>query len=331
MILHALIFRNSFRSELAPSVFLVLVLSAGLFAQSPEPAALGGPCAAEPMGPGWHQLVSRYTQEIKSGNKHEAIELAKQIVRGSCSNEYWWIKLASSLAELNRMTESVAVLDALYARKSNTIDAELRKPDSPLRKLAGSEAFRKSALAMNLRKDRRELYKRRTAAEARFTNQRHPPGQYVAKKACPFECCGFGTWSVAKDTALFDSPGGTQAVGRAPKGEKVEALTGEVHLSPIPVVVRHGANPGSIVFLLDNLGEGFAHIWINGKVTEAEIIGVQEECTFPGPTCWGEFLHPEDADRKREDAVWWIRIKTRNGIIGWTKQADHFGGMDRCG
>jgi hypothetical protein len=125
-------------------------------------------------------------------------------------------------------------------------------------------------------------------------------------------------------------------VERASKGDRVEALTGEVHLRPLPVRVRFSspygftAPEGSIVYLLDYLGEGSGHVWINGKIVDSEIVAVQEHCTFPGVECWGEFVAGEDA-RTRSDAVWSVKVKLRSGAAGWTRDAGHFGGIDKCG
>ncbi|MEX2261311.1 MAG: hypothetical protein WD696_05135, partial [Bryobacteraceae bacterium] len=244
--------------------------------------------------------------------------------------------LAESLVEMDRLEESVAALDALYARESNAIDRRLRMPNSPLNRLLESDAYRRSALAARRAADGRALEKRRSEARAKLAAEPRPPIDYVAKQACPFECCGFGSWSVLKDTTLYDSPGGTRPVSRVAKGEKVEALTGEVHLRPTPVRVRFGslygftAEEGSIVFLLDYTGEGHGHVWVRGKIVDAEIATVDEHCAFPGPGCWGEFINPDDAGQQHK-RVWWVQVKTRGGAVGWTREVQHFGGMDRCG
>jgi hypothetical protein len=324
---------------LRPAVCL-LIFSALALAQSREANVLGGPCIAEDSADiaqqAWQQLVSRHAEESRRGNREAAVALAKQIVRSHCSNEHWWHTLAESLAELDRPKESVATLEALYARRSNAVDAWLRTTGSPLNRLLKSDAYRSSALAAKLADDRRSLEKRRSEAQARLGVGPHPPVAYVAKPACPFECCGFGRWSVLQDTTLYDSPRGTRVIGRVSKGERVEALTGEVHLRPLPVRVRFSspfgftAAEGSIVYLLDYLGEGSGHVWINGKIVDSEIVAVQEHCAFPGADCWGEFVAAEDA-RTRSDAVWWVKVKLLSGAVGWTRNAGHFGGKDKCG
>jgi hypothetical protein len=128
-------------------------------------------------------------------------------------------------------------------------------------------------------------------------------------------------------------------VARITKGEKVEGLTGEVHLNPAPVAVlatppESNVPPGSIVFVLDNLGEGFAHVWREGQILDLSVyLGVREQCTFPGTEegCWGEWLDRPDAAQAWPVGVWWAQIKTPGGVTGWTIVRDNFGNMDSCG
>ena len=251
--------------------------------QSPEITALGGSCLAEDDTDlaalqQWHELVRHHAEMLRGGDRGSAVELSRQIVRSRCSNEYWWLKLAEELFEIGRQRESVAALEALYDRKSNAVDRRVRSPDSPLNRLLESDVYRRSALAAKLAHDRRTLEQRRNEARGRLAVEPHPPEHYVAKHACPFECCLFGAWSVREDTTLYDRPGGTSAVGRVLKGERIQALTGEVHLRPVPVRVRFSspygfsAEEGSIVFLLDYLGEGHGRVWLNGEIVESEVV-----------------------------------------------------------
>jgi len=322
------------------TILLLLVVLGPAAGENPEAGVLDGPCLAEGDAEfaglhEWHGLVSRHAEAARRGERESAIELAKRIVRSRCSNEHWWLKLAESLVEADRLEESVAALQALYDRKSHAVDRRLLAPDSPLGRLLESDFYQRSALAAALAGDRRALEKRRSEARARAAALPRPPAHYVAKPACPFECCGFGRWRVREDTTLYDRPGGTQAAGRIFKGEEVEAVTGEVHLRPLAVAVRFASpngltvEEGAIVFLLDYLGEGHGRIWFDGRIVESEILSVHEHCAFPGPDCWGEFINPEDAGRQRS-GVWWVQVKTRAGTVGWTREAGHFSGMDGC-
>jgi hypothetical protein len=309
---------------------LLLLFATLAAAQSPEAVVLGGPCLPEKESTEFFKLLARQNKVAKSSDREAELALIRQIVRSRCSNEYWWFHLAEKLVELGRPADSIAVLDVLYQRHNNSIDAQLHTSGSLLRGLFDSALFQASPLAARLVADRQGLAQRRRQALARLSSAPAPPANYVAKPACPFECCGFGAWSVNAATRLFDCPGRAQEVGRAAKGAKVEALTGEVHLKPEPILVRFAgpvATEGSIVYLLDNIGEGFAHVWIAGKIEEVDVNGIHDQCAFASDTCWGEFIRPE----LRGTAVWWVRVKTRNGVTGWTRETSHFDGKDRCG
>jgi hypothetical protein len=133
-----------------------------------------------------------------------------------------------------------------------------------------------------------------------------PPKVFVDKGACPFECCTYREWTVEKDTQLFDAVDGKKTVGKAKKGTKVTALTGEVHTVPFKVKT----NDGKDIYLLTSHGEGYWTIWEDGRA----VAGVQEN--------WKSTPVPN---------TWWIQIKLSNGNKGWTKESDNFGNKDSCG
>jgi hypothetical protein len=312
-----------------------LAICAAGWAQESEVAVLGGACLAEGEGPNhaWYALVSRHTQEERRGDLNAAVETAKQIVRGKCSLEHWWMKLAQDLVSAGRFREAVDTLEESYNRHSNAVEERLAASGSPLRKLVSTPEYRRSALAARLRKAAQERRERIARAKERLTREPRPAEAYVAKKACPFECCAFGRWTAVEATVLYDKPGGEVAAGRVPKGAPVDALTGEVHLRPRPVRVRvvpgesFPAREGDVVFVLDRLGEGMGNVWYRGTIFQTFIAGVAMQCTFGKESCWGEFLE----DGGAEDPVWWIQVKAPGGIVGWTREASHFTGADRCG
>ena len=57
------------------------------------------------------------------------------------------------------------------------------------------------------------------------------------------------------------------------------------------------------------MGEGHYLLWFDGKPVQA--------------------LLEEPNIQLR--AIWWARVKTRRGIIGWVKAANNFSNQDRCG
>jgi hypothetical protein len=165
------------------------------------------------------------------------------------------------------------------------------------------------------------LYKSMPASEK-------PPQNYVAKDVCPFECCRYGDWTVLDDTRLVNRPGSAIAVGTVRKGGRVLALSGEVHLTPEPVIVLSGDNlpKNTIAFVLDAEGEGYGHVYTRGKVVST-FLGYSEYCFRPSEYCWGEDLFPSAKERQQ---VWWVKVRIAGGIEGWTDKTENFGKKDSC-
>jgi hypothetical protein len=40
--------------------------------------------------------------------------------------------------------------------------------------------------------------------------------------------------------------------------------------------------------------------------------------------CWGEL------ERKLE-FTWWVKVRSKDGRVGWSDQPEHFGNKDACG
>ncbi len=310
------------------------VLSLVLMAQMTEAGVLGGPCldekGADPQV--WLQAVSRYRNQTPEA----AIATAKEIVRGRCSNEHWRFELIELLTEQQQFEAATVLLDAFAARGSNAIHDRLADATPRLKPLLTSEAFRKSAIASKLRQEEADAVARRARALEALKTLPGPGKRYLARNACPFECCRFGTWTSKGEVILYESPGGGKPVAKIAKGAKVTALTGQLRVTPAPVLVRFdqpegfSARVGSIVYLLDPIGEGFGHIWMNGRIVEGGAAWVRQVCRAPNAQCWGEFVNVEDA-RRAGSGDWWVRVKTADGKIGWTKQAAQFDGVDGCG
>ena len=144
-----------------------------------------------------------------------------------------------------------------------------------------------------------------------------PPGTFVSKDTCPYECCAFGAWTANRVVALLDRPGGKR-IATLRKGEPVTALTGEVHTTPTPFAMEHDDPPsgivkGTVVYLLHPIGEGTWRVWYQGKVLSIE-----------------EIYHEDLAPPR----VWWVKIRTRSQQVGWTRVSSpalNFDGVDRCG
>jgi hypothetical protein len=150
---------------------------------------------------------------------------------------------------------------------------------------------------------------------AQTTGEKKPPNVYIDKGTCPFECCTYREWVARTDMTLLDSPNGERVVGRVKKGQKVLALTGETHSVPLRFIAPHdypdaGAKAGDAVYILHYLGEGYWKAWHDGKLFETG--------DFPG-----RGLRPE--------TIWWVKLKTPSGAIGWTVEHHNFENQDACG
>lgn len=300
-----------------------------------EPS-LGGPCLATFDFRKFHELTSQVSQAQRRQDGKAAVALAKEVVRSNCDNEHWWLKLAELQMEASLPADAVATLSAYDARNGNAVDRRLRTADSPLHVLLEQEDYLETPLARKIALERKSLDVRRAAAVAELAIMTRPADNYVAEGACPFECCMYGEWTVLEATMLYREADTNEAVGTVEPGQ-VQALGGEVRLRPTPVLVRYGtsdgqqiAEPGMIVFLLDYMGEGWGNVWGNGTLKVASWRGVQENCSTPSGSCWGEFIDPADADGA-QNAVWWIQIKTPGGAVGWTRESSHFTGAYGCG
>jgi hypothetical protein len=142
-----------------------------------------------------------------------------------------------------------------------------------------------------------------------------PPSIHVDKGACPFECCTYREWVARTDITLVNVPDGSKALGQIKKGEKVLALTGEIHSVPVRVVSPHdypdaGVKAGDTIYILHYVGEGFWKVWHDGKLVEID--------DFPSKV-------------PKPKATWWVRLKTVSGAVGWTVDHHNFDNQDACG
>jgi hypothetical protein len=278
---------------------------------------------------GW---AAQYREARKTGRVAEALEVARKIVRSHCSYEQWRFQMVDLLLELKRTEDALALLEAAYDRGSNSIEDRLAELKTPI----DIAVFKKSRFSAKLEAVREAAFQRKAEARLELASMAGPSKRYVAKPACPFECCRFGQWVATEGVVLYDRPGGSTEVGRVAKGEKVVAVTGEVHLEPIPVLVRFAspfgfsAQVGSIVFLLDRKGEGTGNIWVNGKIVNGEQMWIRNICRLASRECWGEYVVPEDAKKVEQESEWWVSIRMRSGEVGWTKEARKFNGFAGC-
>jgi hypothetical protein len=162
--------------------------------------------------------------------------------------------------------------------------------------------------------------------------QKHAPRSYIDKGACPGECCTYRQWKTEKATPLFSRPDIHSAgVGIARAGSSVKALTGEVHTIASRFIVKktHGRyRPGDVLWVYTYIGEGLFKVWFKGRMREEGLEfspwggSSGTRCEQAG-MCWGEL------DRELK-FTWWIKIRTANGVEGWTNQGKNFTGADAC-
>ena len=233
--------------------------------------------------------------------------LAKQHVRGGCNIEYRWDGLVNALLSAHRSAEASSVLQEMDARGFDLNPALLGDYFPEIVNFMESKEFGASSLGLKMRRLENISDERRIKfqeALSRMPASEKPPDNYVAKGVCPGEYCRYGNWTVLEDTDLVSSPGSSRVVGRARKGTRAVGLTGEVHLTPEPVVVLTAPEAdgvltadelpkNSIAFILDYTGEGYSHVYTHGKVVDVQThLSYAKYCYRPSESCWGETLFP---------------------------------------
>lgn len=295
---------------------------------------LGGPCVAKGEKaafdvPDWRLLE----KTEKAGQWDRAVELHKLAVRETCDNASRWYGLAEALVRAGSRREAAAALEEMekrstvfrpsYLERLPALSAFIRTEEFKATGYGGVFSRRLAAA-----EERRKGYIR----ELGEMDEKDRPGElYVAKGACPFECCTYRQWTVKADTPLVDAPGSGKVTGKAVKGTRVRGVTGEVRLRPVPVGVTVNYPPmekGEVIFLLDYVGEGSYKYWHKGALASQDMSDLEEYCLVPDPYCWGEYVYP---DRQKTGAVWWVEIELPDGATGWSDKPENFGNKDSCG
>jgi hypothetical protein len=259
------------------------------------------------------------------------LEYRKASVRMQCQIAYRWLKLAEVLVRLGKAQDAIEVLKDAQSRGAHlNIHGK-----GIIGTFLASDDFKKSEFG-------KQFWETIAAAESLNASfiaklkslpaHLRPPEIYVAEGACPFECCTYREWSVKKDVDLYDKPNGTRLVVHLKAGESVTGLTGEVHVKPTAAgVVRDHINlkKGDVFFVLDYLGEGDFRFWVNGETTTT-LAEPADVCPESSTDCWAQYIEPQ-ASKTQHEHVWWVKVKTKLGQIGWTKESSSFGNIDACG
>ena len=173
-----------------------------------------------------------------------------------------------------------------------------------------------------------------SAATSALFAQAKAPAVYVDKGACPFECCTYRAWRTEKNTVAYASPHkGSKRVGMFKAGTRVVGLTGEVRTKPgtFKITKAHEKyRPGDTLLVYTPLGEGFYKVWFKGRMFQEELdfMSGPFEQSLPRcnetPACWGTL-------EKQMEIDWWVKVRSRDGWVGWTNQTENFSNMDACG
>lgn len=324
------------------SVACLIVLCADLVLACPaatgqERYDLGGPCKDQPS---WRIKETEDAERAREWDR--AVLLEKETVRGGCNISYRWYRLVNALLSAHRSAEASSALEEMDSRGFDVELAFLGEDFPEIVKFIESKEFGTSPLGLKMRRLENISDERRIKfqeALSRMPASEKPPDNYIAKGACPFECCRYGNWTVLENTDLVSSPDSSRVVGRARKGSRAFGLTGEVHLRPEPVVVLTAPEPdgvltadelpkNSIAFILDYVGEGYGHVYTQGKVVVVQThLSYAKYCYRFSENCWGETLLPS---KERKEQIWWVKVRLPNGIAGWTDKTNNFGDKDAC-
>jgi hypothetical protein len=286
-------------------------------------AVLGGPCQTN------RAAVFDTWKAKKDRDWPRAVELERAAVRAGCDIAYRWEELADLLVQANRRAEAVQALEEMDKRGFEVNPSFIEGGRPKLAAFMATPMFRRSGIGIKVERLRRISDARRAKFAERLAKmppESKPAEQYIARPACPGEYCWFGKWTVSADTELVAAPGSKEVVGRAQKGARVTAITGEMHLRPEPVGVLVDVGPlrrNSIVFVLDYLYEGTGHVWTAGKVAEVDF-RYATYCFQPSADCWGEKILPSEEFKN----TWWVKIRLPGGVVGWTDKTRNFAGRD---
>jgi len=171
------------------------------------------------------------------------------------------------------------------------------------------------------------------AQKAKRVGSSRAPAVYVEQGACPFECCTYCEWWASNSTPIYAGPSSKSAqIQMLRKGEHVKALTGFVRTQAQEFVVTsdHGRyRVGAKLWVYSYHGEGHFLVWFAGKMYDEDLNfspygGSTGKRCEEGSDCWGHLTAEHKSD-------WWIKLRLRNGRIGWTNRGSDYANTDSCG
>jgi hypothetical protein len=171
--------------------------------------------------------------------------------------------------------------------------------------------------------------------------QTAPRLPYESPGACPFECCTYRAWTVDADTNLLtDRRDGAPVLFAVRRGAPVVGVTVVVVTTEFGRAVAQRATqlgpggamarPGDELLLIHYLGEGEWKYWFRGRLAEW-FLPDPDNCQRVGRRNSAMFEACAVQVRKKPRTTWWVKVRNREGMEGWTRQVEHFGNIDRRG
>ena len=168
-----------------------------------------------------------------------------------------------------------------------------------------------------------------------------PPDAFrIRANVCPFECCTYQPWQAKNKIAAYErARDTTHLVFTVDSGEAFEGVTGNIYIDRFGIVdvlqrtpaIRDTPGttwfaPGDVLYMLDELGEGFANVLWRDSVVVVEMFWHSPSDTAGrGAEVWGVV---------RQTAVeeWWALVRSRDGREGWIDMGiARMRGIDACG
>jgi hypothetical protein len=158
--------------------------------------------------------------------------------------------------------------------------------------------------------------------------QDKPPIPFEDVGACPFECCTYREWETTAPVVFYKERSEKSAVSYQAKAkEKVVGVTGVVvtrkyGVTKIIAPISLGSNnelslkPGDLLYTLRYAGEGYDIFWYKGKTYSDQIS--DDSLSY----AW------KIQSRPKYD--WWVQVRNKGNIVGWTKNTRVFAHMDAC-
>lgn len=158
---------------------------------------------------------------------------------------------------------------------------------------------------------------------------------YAVRGGCPFECCGYGAWTLRSAGKIQDRPRpGARVIASLPAGTKLTGDSGHVVMDTLGIAVVVGTPTGlsegdpplaagDTLILLDYGGEGVRRVWARG------VSGfLTEWWNYPNAN-WIRLVRAPVTGGWWAHVTWTVRGKRRGGWLDMVN-AD-VRGVDFCG